>query len=318
MKAAPRKGRFLVTGAAGFIGSHLVERLLGEGADVVGIDNFITGRPLNVQPFLGNRKFEFVEHDIIRPFPVDGGLQGIFHLASPASPVDYAKYPIETLRVGSIGSDNVLKLAHKNKCPVLVASTSEIYGDPLQHPQKESYWGNVNSIGPRGCYDESKRYLEALTMAYHRSLGVATRIIRIFNTYGPRMRVDDGRVVPNFFMQALAGKSLTVYGKGDQTRSFCFVDDLVEGMVRVFDQDSPEPFNLGNPNEMTILQFAEAIRKVCNSKVDIEFRALPTDDPTKRRPDITRARERLGWEPKVDLAEGLRRCHDYFRAQRPA
>jgi dTDP-glucose 4,6-dehydratase len=317
MKSPKLEGRYLITGAAGFIGSHLTERLLKEGAEVIGVDNFITGRPRNVQPFLGNRKFEFLEHDIIRPFEVQGRLDGIFHLASPASPVDYAKYPIETLRVGSMGSDHVLKLAQKASCPILVASTSEIYGDPLQHPQKESYWGNVNSIGPRGCYDESKRYLEAVTMAYHRALGVSTRIIRIFNTYGPRMRTDDGRVVPNFFMQALAGQNLTVYGKGDQTRSFCFVDDLVEGMLRVFAQDSVEPFNLGNPNEMTILQFAEKIRKVCGAKVDIVFKPLPQDDPTKRQPDITRAREKLGWEPKVDLDRGLQHCFEYFKAQSP-
>ncbi len=308
------QGRYLITGAAGFLGSHLVERLLKEGAEVVGVDNFITGRPRNIQPYLGNRKFEFLEKDIIQSFQIDGALDGIFHLASPASPVDYAKYPIETLRVGSVGSDNTLKLAHKNNCPIMVASTSEIYGDPLEHPQKETYWGNVNSIGPRGCYDESKRYLEAVTMAYHRALGVKTRIIRIFNTYGPRMRTDDGRVVPNFFMQALAGKNLTVYGKGDQTRSFCYCDDLIEGMLRVFSQDSVEPFNLGNPNEMTILQFAERIRRVCGNKVDIEYRPLPQDDPRTRRPDITRAKEKLGWEPKVDLDAGLQACYDYFKA----
>ncbi len=315
MKSPKLAGRYLITGAAGFIGSHLTERLLKDGAEVVGVDNYITGRPHNIKPFLGNKRFEFIERDIITPFEVDGDLEGIFHLASPASPVDYAKWPIETLRVGSVGSDNTLQIADKKKCTILVASTSEIYGDPLEHPQKETYWGNVNSIGPRGCYDESKRYLEAVTMAYHRARQTSTRIIRIFNTYGPRMRTDDGRVVPNFFMQALAGQNLTVYGKGEQTRSFCYVDDLVEGMLRVFSQDSTEPFNLGNPNEMTILQFAERIRKVCQAKIDIIYKPLPQDDPTKRKPDITKARERLGWEPQVDLDSGLKACYDYFKAQ---
>lgn len=307
------KGRYLVTGAAGFIGSHLCERLLGEGCSVLGMDNFITGSQGNLRELVPNPAFEFVEQDIVRPFGVDGELAGIFHLASPASPVDYAKLPLETLHVGAIGSDRVLQLAVEKRCPVLVASTSEVYGDPLEHPQKESYWGNVNPIGPRGCYDESKRYLEALTMAYHRVHGLDTRIVRIFNTYGPRMRLDDGRVVPNFFTQALAGRDLTVYGDGKQTRSFCYVEDLVEGILRNFALGDNEPVNLGNPHEVSILEFAERILALSGAGVRISYHALPQDDPKTRCPDISKAKRLLGWDPKVPLDQGLARTMEYFR-----
>jgi dTDP-glucose 4,6-dehydratase len=308
-------GRYLITGGAGFIGSHLSETLLRRGCEVVVIDNFITGRPENIRSLLGNPRFRLIEQDIIRPLSLDGALAGIFHLASPASPVDYAAYPIETLHVGAIGSDNVLKLAQSKRCPVLVASTSEVYGDPLEHPQKETYWGNVNPVGPRGCYDESKRYLEALTMAYHRTFGLNTHIIRIFNTYGPRMRTDDGRVVPNFCMQAIQGGDITVYGDGSQTRSFCFVDDLVEGMLRVIACDYAEPINLGNPNELTILEFARAIARLAGSPGKIVHRPLPIDDPKVRKPDISLAKRLLAWEPKVGLATGLERTFAYFKSK---
>ncbi len=308
-------GRFLVTGGAGFIGSHLCEKLLELGADVVAADNFLTGRPENIKSLLGHPRFAFIEQDIVKPFTLEGGLAGILHFASPASPVDYAKYPIETLHVGALGSDNVLKLAHEKRCPVLVASTSEIYGDPLEHPQKETYWGNVNTIGPRGCYDESKRYLEALTMAYHRTHGVKSRIIRIFNTYGPRMRTNDGRVVPNFCLQALSGEPITIYGDGKQTRSFCYVSDLVDGILKAFACDHNEPINLGNPVEMTILEFADRIKKLAGSKADHVFRPLPQDDPCKRKPDITKARKLLGWEPKMGLDAGLERTYAYFKGE---
>jgi dTDP-glucose 4,6-dehydratase len=308
-------GRYLVTGGAGFIGSHLCETLLGRGCEVIAVDNFITGRPENVRGLLGESRFQLIEQDIVRPVVIPGALAGIFHLASPASPVDYANYPIETLHVGAIGSDNVLRLAQDKRCPVLVASTSEVYGDPLEHPQKETYWGNVNPVGPRGCYDESKRYMEALTMAYHRTAGVKTHIIRIFNTYGPRMRTDDGRVVPNFCMQALAGGDLTVYGDGSQTRSFCFVDDLVEGILRVMASDYHEPINLGNPNELSILEFARRILRLAGGSGKIVSRPLPVDDPKLRRPDISLARRLLGWEPQIDLDTGLGRTIAYFKSR---
>lgn len=308
------QGRYLVTGGAGFVGSHLSERLLELGCEVVVVDNFITGRKSNVKHLLGNPKFTLLEKDIIEPLELSGGLAGIFHMASPASPVDYMKYPIETLRVGAFGSDNILNLARQKRCPILVASTSEIYGDPLEHPQRESYWGNVHTIGPRGCYDESKRYLEAITMAYHRVYQVPTRIIRIFNTYGPRMRTDDGRVVPNFCMQALANEDITVYGKGQQTRSFCYVSDLVEGILRVIQCDHVEPINLGNPNETSIYEFAERIIGMANTKSKIVYRPLPQDDPKTRCPDITKAKTLLDWTPKVDLDSGLKLTFDYFKS----
>lgn len=311
-------GRYLVAGGAGFIGSHLCEALLKKGCEVIAVDNFITGSPENIRELLRNKNFSLIEHDIVEPLKLNGNLAGIFHLASPASPIDYAKLPIETLHVGAIGSDQILKLALQKNCPILVASTSEVYGDPLTSPQKENYWGNVNPIGPRGCYDESKRYMEALTMAYHRVHQVKTRIVRIFNTFGPRMRVNDGRVVPNFCMQALANEPLTVYGEGSQTRSFCYVSDLVDGLMRLFQSDYVYPVNLGNTQEMTILNFAKKIIELCASRSSIEHLALPEDDPKRRRPDITLAKEKLDWEPKVSLEEGLQKTVEYFKLQRAA
>jgi dTDP-glucose 4,6-dehydratase len=307
-------GRYLVSGGGGFLGSHLCETLVNRGCEVVSVDNFLTGRPANLKDLLSNSRFESVTHDITKPLKLSGALAGIFHFASPASPIDYAKFPIETLRVGAIGSDNLLGLALEKECPILVASTSEVYGDPLEHPQKESYWGNVNPIGPRGCYDESKRYLEAVTMAYHRSHQLDTKIIRIFNTYGPRMRTDDGRVVPNFCMQALAGKDVTVNGDGMQTRSFCYVADLVEGILRAFAHKGHDPINLGNPTEFTMLDFAHKIIGMAGSKSKIVFRPMPEDDPKTRRPDITRAKQVLGWEPKIAVDEGLKHTFEYFRS----
>lgn len=309
------QGRYLVSGGAGFIGSHLCESLVERGCEVIVVDNFVTGRPENVRELLRNKKFTLIEQDIVSPVKISGNLAGIFHLASPASPVDYIKLPIETLHVGAIGSDNILKLALEKKCPILVASTSEVYGDPLQHPQQESYWGNVNPIGPRGCYDESKRYMEALTMAYRRVHRLETRIVRIFNTYGPRMREDDGRVVPNFCMQALANQPVTVYGDGSQTRSFCYVTDLVEGLMRVIHSDYDHPINLGNPIEMTIKQFAQKIIGLCHSQSTIEYRALPQDDPKTRRPDISLAKKILDWVPQVELDQGLEKTVEFFRTK---
>lgn len=309
------KGRYLITGGAGFIGSHLCDTLLNYGCEVVAVDNFITGRPENIRHLLGNSKFTFIEKDIIQGLKLDGAFAGIFHFASPASPVDYLKYPIETLRVGAIGSDIILNLALEKKCPVLVASTSEVYGDPEEHPQKESYWGHVNTVGPRGCYDESKRYMEAVTMAYHRVHGLETRIVRIFNTYGPRMRTNDGRVVPNFCIQAIGNTDITVYGDGSQTRSFCYVDDLVEGILRLFQSKHTDPVNIGNPDEYTILEFAEKIRAMGNGKSKITFKELPQDDPKRRKPDITQAKKLLGWEPKVKLEDGLKKTYEYFKSE---
>ncbi|MCB0403809.1 MAG: SDR family oxidoreductase [Bdellovibrionales bacterium] len=306
-------GRYLVTGGAGFIGSHLCEKLLQSGSQVVAVDNLITGNLRNLKNFENNPKFELIRQDITGRLEILGNFDGIFHLASPASPVDYAEFPIETLRVGSYGSEHVLEMAKKSKCRVLVASTSEIYGDPQQHPQKESYWGNVNSIGPRSCYDESKRFLEALTMAYHRVFGLQTRIIRIFNTYGPRMRENDGRVVPNFCMQALRGESITIYGEGKQTRSFCYVSDLVEGILATFLGDSHLPINLGNPTEFTIADFAKKIIALTGSRSELVHKPLPEDDPQLRCPDITKARTELNWEPKVPIDEGLAKTIEYFR-----
>ena len=310
-----RGERFLITGGAGFLGSHLCEALLSRGSQVVAVDDFITGRKKNLSHLHKNPAFEFIDQDITRPLQIQGGLAGIFHMASPASPVDYAKYPIETLRAGSTGAENVLTLAKLKGCPVLIASTSEVYGDPLENPQKESYWGNVNPIGPRGCYDESKRYQEALAMAYHRVHGVSIRIVRIFNTYGPRMRADDGRVVPNFCLQAMRGEPLTVYGEGSQTRSFCYVQDLIDGILRLFSANHTDPVNLGNPEEHTILEFASKIISLTGSQSQIAHQPLPVDDPKVRCPDISKAKQLLGWRPSVSIDEGLKKTIDYFRSE---
>ena len=305
--------RLLVTGAAGFLGSHLSDALIARGHAVVGMDNFITGNRANIAHLTGNAAWNFVEHDVSTYIKVDGPLDGILHFASPASPIDYLELPIQTLKVGSLGTHNALGLAKAKGARFFLASTSEVYGDPLVHPQPETYWGNVNPIGPRGVYDEAKRFAEAMTMAYHRFHKIDTRIIRIFNTYGPRMRPHDGRVVSNFIVQALAGEPLTVYGRGDQTRSFCYVDDLVEGIIRLFERGTEEPVNIGNPNEFTVRQLAERVIALTGSASPIVERPLPTDDPKVRKPDITRARSRLGWEPKVALDDGLRRTIAYFQ-----
>src|SRR3989441_4186657 len=305
--------RILITGGAGFIGSHLCERFLAEGDDVICMDNFLTGTPDNVAHLFADRRFSFVQQDVTTYIYVKGPLDAILHFASPASPVDYLELPIQTLKVGSLGTHKALGLAKEKNARFLLASTSEVYGDPLVHPQKETYWGNVNPIGPRGVYDEAKRFAEALTMAYHRTHQVRTRIVRIFNTHGPRMRLADGRVVPNFISQALRGEAMTVYGDGLQTRSFCYVSDLVEGIVRLLRSDYVEPVNCGNPNEVTILEFARRIKALTGSTSDIVFRPLPVDDPKVRQPDISRARSILGWEPRVSLEDGLRMTIDYFR-----
>ncbi|MEN3001442.1 MAG: UDP-glucuronic acid decarboxylase family protein [Armatimonadota bacterium] len=306
--------RAVVTGGAGFIGSHLVDRLLAEGWQVVVIDNLITGSLENLRHHEGNPNFEFILHDVRQPFEVAGAVDYVFHLAATASPVDFIKRPLETLTVGSYGTENALELAMRKGAKFLFTSTSEVYGDPLVHPQSEDYWGNVNPIGVRGVYDESKRYAESLVMAYHRYKGADTRIVRVFNTYGERMRLDDGRVVPNFIRQALTGEPITVYGDGSQTRSFCYVSDLIEGIWRLAQIDYHLPVNLGNPDERTILEFAQLIKQLAGSTSPIEFREFLTpDDPHRRRPDITRARELLSWEPRVPLEEGLRRTIDDFR-----
>ena len=305
--------RTLITGGAGFVGSHLCERFLAEGHDVVCLDNFITGNPVNVQHLQGNPRFTFVRHNISNHVEIDGPIDNILHFASPASPVDYLRHPIPTLKVGSLGTHNSLGLAKAKNARFLLASTSEVYGDPERHPQREDYWGNVNPIGIRGVYDEAKRFAEAMTMAYHRSHQIDTHIVRIFNTYGPRMRLDDGRVVPNLMGQALRGEPLTVYGDGSQTRSFCFVSDLVEGIYRLLAADFHEPVNLGNPNEVSILDFAKEIVSLSGGKHEIVFKPLPQDDPKVRKPDITRARTLLGWEPKVERTEGMKRTMEYFR-----
>jgi dTDP-glucose 4,6-dehydratase len=305
--------RTLITGGAGFIGSHLCERFLEEGHEVVCVDNLITGSLVNIDHLRGNPQFSFIRHDISHPLEIDGPVDNALHFASPASPVDYLRHPIPTLKVGSLGTHNALGLAKAKGARYLLASTSEVYGDPQVHPQREDYWGHVNPVGVRGCYDESKRFAEAMTMAYHRYHSVDTRIIRIFNTFGPRMRLDDGRVLPNFMGQALRGEPLTVYGEGSQTRSFCFVEDLVEGIVRLLRTDFHEPVNLGNPDEVTILEFAREILALSGSKSAIEYRPLPQDDPRVRKPDITRARQLLGWEPKVGRTEGLQRTLAYFQ-----
>ena len=305
--------RVLITGAAGFLGSHLCDRFLAEGHQVVGMDNFITGHPDNIAHLAGRGDFWFEEHDVTRFIQVDGPLDGVLHFASPASPVDYLEKPIQTLKVGSLGTHNALGLAKANRARFVLASTSEVYGDPRVHPQPESYWGNVNPVGPRGVYDEAKRFAEAMTMAYHRYHGVETRIVRIFNTYGPRMRPGDGRVVSNFIVQALRGEPLSVYGDGSQTRSFCYVDDLVDGIYRLFCSDRPEPTNIGNPDEFTVAELAERVIRLTGSTSAIERRPLPEDDPKVRRPDITIAREVLGWTPRVPLEEGLQRTIPHFR-----
>jgi dTDP-glucose 4,6-dehydratase len=307
--------RLIITGGAGFIGSHLCERFLADGHEVLCLDNFITGTRRNIKAFLSSPRFTLVEHNISEPFHLFGPVDAVLHFASPASPVDYLKYPIQTLKVGSLGTHHTLGLAKAKGARYLLASTSEVYGDPDVHPQREDYWGNVNPIGIRGVYDEAKRFSEAMTMAYYRSHGVNTHIVRIFNTYGPRMRLDDGRALPNFMGQALRGEAITVYGDGSQTRSFCYVDDLVEGIARLLAAGYHEPVNLGNPNEITILEFAKEIRELAGVKNEIVFKPLPQDDPRIRRPDISLAKKLLGWEPKVDRHEGLRRTLEYFRKQ---
>ncbi len=307
--------RTLITGGGGFIGSHLCERFLADGHEVVAVDNFITGQKRNLAHLAGQRRFQLIEHDVSRPLEIDGPIDNILHFASPASPVDYLMYPIQTLKVGSLGTHNTLGLARAKNSRYLLASTSEVYGDPEQHPQREDYWGHVNPIGLRGCYDEAKRFSEAIVMAYHRAHGVNTHIVRIFNTYGERMRLDDGRVLPNFMGQALRGEPLTVYGNGSQTRSFCYVSDLVEGIFRLLFTEFHEPVNLGNPSEVSILEFAREILALSGSNSTLVFKPLPQDDPKVRQPDITRARQLLGWEPKVDRHDGLRRTLEYFKQQ---
>ena len=306
-------GRAVITGGAGFLGSHLCELFLGRGHEVICIDNLITGNPQNVQHLIGHDGFTFIKYDVTNFIHVEGTVDYVLHFASPASPIDYLEKPIQTLKVGSLGTHKTLGLAKEKGARYLIASTSEVYGDPLIHPQKEDYWGNVNPVGPRGVYDEAKRFAEAMTMAYHRYHHVETRIVRIFNTYGERMRVNDGRVVPAFISQALRNEPLTVFGDGSQTRSFCYVSDLVEGIYRLLMSDEVNPVNIGNPNEMTVLQFAQEIKRLTGTKAPIEFRPLPEDDPKIRRPDITKARKLLGWEPRVPLEEGLQRTIDYFR-----
>jgi dTDP-glucose 4,6-dehydratase len=304
----------LITGAAGFLGSHLCDRFISEGFSVICMDNFITGDQKNIQHLFGHPNFKFVEHDVTEFINVQGRLDYILHFASPASPIDYLKIPIQTLKVGSLGTHNLLGLARAKKARILIASTSEVYGDPLVHPQTEDYYGNVNTIGPRGVYDEAKRFQESITMAYHRFHGLETRIVRIFNTYGPRMRLNDGRVIPAFMGQALRGENLTVFGNGLQTRSFCYVDDQVEGIYRLLFSDYPYPVNIGNPNEITIKDFAEEIIKLTDSKQKIIYKELPVDDPLQRQPDISLAKKLLDWEPKVRRAEGMKKTFDYFKS----
>jgi len=306
--------RILITGAAGFLGSHLCDRFIKEGYDVVGMDNFITGNIDNIQHLFQLKQFEFYHHDVSKFVHVSGHLDYILHFASPASPIDYLKMPIQTLKVGSLGTHNLLGLAKEKKARMLIASTSEVYGDPLVHPQKEDYWGNVNPIGPRGVYDEAKRFQEAITMAYHNFHGLETRIVRIFNTYGPRMRVNDGRALPAFFSQAIRGENLTVFGDGSQTRSFCYVDDLVEGIYRLLHSDYHLPVNIGNPEEITLNQCAQEVLEIVGtSDLKIDYMELPKDDPKVRQPDISLAKEKLDWSPKVSRKEGFKLTYDYFR-----
>jgi len=306
--------RVLITGAAGFLGSHLCDRFIKEGYCVVGMDNLITGNIENLEHLFPLEEFEFYNHDVSNHVHVSGDLDYILHFASPASPIDYLKIPIQTLKVSSLGTHNLLGLAKAKSAKILVASTSEVYGDPLVHPQSEDYWGNVNPIGPRGVYDEAKRFQEAITMAYHNFHKLEVAIVRIFNTYGPRMRLNDGRVLPAFIGQALRGEDLTVFGDGSQTRSFCYVDDLVEGIYRLLMSDYAQPVNIGNPDEITILEFAEEIIKLTGTQQEITFKDLPKDDPMQRQPDITKARELLAWEPKVSRAEGLKITYEYFKS----
>ncbi|MBN2491972.1 MAG: SDR family oxidoreductase [Planctomycetes bacterium] len=310
--------RYVITGGAGFLGSHLCDRLLGEGHDVLCMDNLITGDLRNIEHLFGHERFQFLKHDVTGYIHVPGRVDSILHFASPASPVDYLNFPIQTLKVGSLGTHKALGLAKEKRALFLLASTSEVYGDPQVHPQHEDYWGNVNPVGPRGVYDEAKRFAEAMTMAYQRYHGVETRIVRIFNTYGPRMRLRDGRALPTFMAQALAGEDLTVFGDGSQTRSFCYVDDLIDGIHRLVHSAVRDPVNIGNPAEITIQDFAERILAITGSPSRIVYGPLPVDDPKVRQPDITRARERLGWQPEIALEEGLRRTLDYFTRNRPA
>lgn len=309
--------RILITGAAGFLGSHLCDRFIAEGYHVIGMDNLITGDLRNIEHLTPLERFDFHHHDVTKFVHVPGQLDYILHFASPASPIDYLKIPIQTLKVGSLGIHNCLGLAKVKQARVLIASTSEVYGDPLVHPQTEDYWGNVNPVGPRGVYDEAKRFQEAITMAYHTYHKLETRIARIFNTYGPRMRLNDGRVLPAFIGQALRGEDLTVFGDGSQTRSFCYVDDLVEGIYRLLHSNYAQPVNLGNPDEITIADFAEEIIKLTGTTQKVVYKPLPADDPKQRRPDITRAKEILGWEPRIHRSEGLRITYDYFRSLSP-
>jgi dTDP-glucose 4,6-dehydratase len=306
--------RILITGAAGFLGSHLADRFVKEGFRVIGMDNLITGDMRNVAHLMPLENFEFYHHDVTKFIHIPGELDYILHFASPASPIDYLKIPIQTLKVGSLGTHNCLGLALAKKARILVASTSEVYGDPLVHPQTEEYWGNVNPVGPRGVYDEAKRFQEAMTMAYHTFHGLETRIIRIFNTYGPRMRLNDGRALPAFIGQALRGQDLTVFGDGSQTRSFCYVDDLVEGIYRLLFSDYVNPVNIGNPDEISLKDFAEEILNLTGNQVKITYKPLPVDDPKQRKPDISKAREILGWEPKISRSEGLKVTYDYFKS----
>lgn len=305
----------VVTGGAGFLGSHLCDRLISEEISVICIDNFLTGRVENIEHLFGNPNFQFIKLDVTNFIHIPGNVDYILHFASPASPIDYLKFPIQTLKVGSLGTHKALGLAKEKKARFLIASTSEVYGDPLIHPQQEDYWGNVNPVGPRGVYDEAKRFAEAMTMAYHRYHGIETRIVRIFNTYGPRMRLDDGRALPAFISQALKGEDVTVFGDGKQTRSFCFVSDLIDGIYRLLLSNESMPVNIGNPNEITIEDFAKEVIKLTGSKSKLVYQELPVDDPKVRQPDITRAKEILNWEPKVDRAEGLKITLDYFKKE---
>jgi len=307
--------RYVITGAAGFIGSHLTDRLIGEGHEVIGIDNLLTGRMENIAHHLSNPRFRLIQHDVTKPIEVDGEVFAVLHFASPASPIDYQKLPIQTLKVGSLGTHNALGLAKAKRARFLLASTSEVYGDPLEHPQREEYWGNVNPIGPRGVYDEAKRFAEAMTMAYHRVHALDTKIVRIFNTYGERMRLEDGRAIPTFVGQALRGEAISVFGDGNQTRSFCYVSDLVDGLLRLLHSSEHGPINIGNPQERTILELAEMVRAAVGGSSRVDHQPLPQDDPKVRRPDITKARTLLGWEPKVAFEDGLRRTVAWFHAQ---